>query len=351
MDDEKKIRRPSPSMPEEERLRRKREDSRRYRESHPEDISERKRRWRQANQEHVKEYAAQYRERNLDRVRRENRDRERKKAARIRQAKQAAEHNRERGRKRYAADPQAHLKYQRERRAAQRAADPEGYREAKRLRTKRWHDKHRERENAKLRLKHRDNPEIKRAAAERYYAENGDKVRERRKAYYWANREKQLEKQRQWREREKRRRALGLPPRRLHRVSAEERKANLAAADDFFALPRSRDRIEEMRRGPATSAEELAKLDRLNARARLAWALQEDPDLLQPIHASERRARDRAAAADRKREAEAAEQARMDAIAVVVNERLRQASRRPPANRGIRAPLPPAITQSGGLSL
>lgn len=338
-------------MSEEERLERKRADGRRYRDSHAEEMRQAKRRWREANPEHVKEYAAQYRERNLERVRRDNRDRERARTARIRKGAAAAERNRERGRARYAADPQAHLEYQRERRKAQREADPEGYREAKRLRTKRWHDKHRERENEKLRLKHRDNPEIKRVAAEKYYAEHGDKVRERRKAYYWANREKQLEKQRQWRERERRRRNAGLPPRRLHRIGGDERRANLAAADEFFAGVPSREEIKAMRRGPKPSAEELARLDRVHARARLAWALQEDPDLVEPVHASERRARDRAAAAERKREAEAAEQARMDAIASVVNDRLRQASRRPPANRAHRAPLPPAITQSGGLSL
>ncbi|WP_344739120.1 hypothetical protein [Microbacterium awajiense] len=254
-------------------------------------------------------------------------------------------------RERYAADPKANLEYQRKRRRAQRAADPEGYREAKKQRNKRWRDSHKDEQNAKLRAKHRDNPEIKRAAAERYYAEHGDEVRERRRAYYWANREKQLEKQRLWRAREKRRRELGLPPRRLHRLTASERAANASAADEFFTRPRTPDEVKAIRREPKTSARELARWNRSSARARLAAGIDADSDAIRPVMASRRRESEREAAARRKREAAAAEAARMDAIAREINDRLRHEPRRSPTTRRrpVRRATPPST--SGGLSL
>lgn len=263
----------------------------------------------------------------------------------------AAERRRVKGRERYAADPETHRDYQRERRRAQRAADPEGYREAKKQRNKRWRDSHKDEQNAKLRAKHRDNPEIKRAAAERYYAEHGDAVRERRRAYYWANREKQLETQRLWRAREKRRRDLGWPPRRLHRVTARERAANASAADEFFTRPRTPEELKAIRREPKTSARELARWHRSSTRARLASGIEADFDAIRPVTTSRRRETEREAAARRKREADAAEAARMDAIAREINDRLRHEPRRSPTTRRrpVRTATPPST--SGGLSL
>ncbi|WP_457100673.1 hypothetical protein [Microbacterium sp. P5_E9] len=249
-------------------------------------------------------------------------------------------------RKRYAANPEAHLEYQRERRAAQRAADPEGYREAKRLRNKRWHDTHREQENAKLRAKHRENPEAKREAALRYYAEHGGEVKERRRAYYWANREKQLETQRQWRAREKRRREVGLPARRIHRLPQQELAANREAADDFFTRPRSPGDLAVLRSEPKPTPKELAVWARDCERARIASAIAEDADRARPVRTSEQRAREATARA--KREADAAEQARMDAIARLINDRLRHEPRR---TAPVHAPRPTFTMTSGGLSL
>lgn len=336
-------------LDDEERRRRKREVDRRYRQTHADDERERKRQWKARNPEKVKEYRDRFRAAHLERIRRENRERERRRAAKARKAAAAAEGRRVKARERYAADPQANLEYQRKRRQAQRAADPDGYREAKRQRNKRWRDSHKDEQNAKLRAKHRDNPEIKRAAAERYYAEHGDKVRERRRAYYWANREKQLEKQRLWRAREKRRRELGLPPRRLHRVAATERAASASAAHEFFARARTPEEVKAIRREPKTSARELARWHRSSTRARLAAAIDADSDAIRPVTASRRRESE--PAARRRREAAAAEAARMDAIAREINDRLRHEPRRAPTTRRrpARRATPPST--SGGLSL
>lgn len=332
---------------EEERIERQRARNRRYREAHREQTRENLRRWKAENPDKVKEYAARFRERHLEQVRKQNRDRERAKAAKARRAHDAAERRRVKGRARYWADPDTHRDYQRERRAAQRAADPEGYRLAKKQRNKRWRDSHKQQENAKLRAKHRDNPEIKRAAAERYYAEHGDKVRERRKAYYWANREKQLEKQREWRAREKRRRGAGLPPRRLHRVSATERAANIVAADEFFAAPRSSEQIATMRDGVKTSKRELARWARDSERARAQFAFTTRTDPVMPLSASARREQERALAAARRREADAAEEARLDAIARAINDQLRYEPRRNsmPADHSIIPPITGPISR------
>ncbi|WP_431779935.1 hypothetical protein [Microbacterium aurantiacum] len=335
----------------EERRERDRERRRRYRETHADEVRERNRRWKAEHPEKIKEYRDRFRANHIERIRKENRERERARAAKARRAATAAERRRVKGRERYAADPETHRDYQRERRRAQRAADPEGYREAKKQRNKRWRDSHKDEQNAKLRAKHRDNPEIKRAAAERYYAEHGDEVRERRRSYYWANREKQLEKQRLWRARERRRRELGLPPRRLHRVTASERAANASAGDEFFTRSRTPEELKAIRREPKTSARELARWHRSSTRARLAAGIDGDTDAIRPVTASRRRESEREAAARRKREADAAEAARMDAIAREINDRLRHEPRRSPTTR--RRPVlratPPST--SGGLSL
>ena len=351
MADEDAAGRGKPTESEEERLRRERASRGRYRETHVDSIRERNRRWKAEHPEKVKEYRARFRATHLEQIRRENRERERARAARAREAASKVELRRVRARERYAADPHAHNDYQRERRKAQRAADPAGYRAAKNERNKRWLSAHRDEFNAKLRLKHRDNPEIKRAANSRYYAEHGEKVRERRRAYYAANREQQAENQRQWRAREKRRREVGLPPRRLHRVSAAERQANAAAADVFFSRVRSPEEVKVLRRERKTLDRERARLIRASRRERIAAGIASDTDPVRPVRRSQRRESEREAAARLRREARAAEAARLDDIAREINARLRQTPRRTQPSGPRHAPTPAPPMTSGGLSL
>lgn len=336
---------------ESERLHRKRASARRYREHHADSIREKNRQWKTEHPEKIREYRATFRAKHLEQIRRENRERERARAARVREAAAAAELRRVRARERYAADPQAHNDYQRERRKAQREADPEGYRAAKNRRNKRWITAHRDEFNSHLRMKYRDNPETKRAANSRYYAEHGEQVRDRRRAYYAANREQQVEKQRQWRAREKRRREVGLPPRRLHRVPAAERQMNEAVAEAFFSRMRSPEEVKVLRRERKTLDRERARLVRASRRERIAAGIAGDTDPVRPVRMTQRRESERQAAARLKREADAAEATRMDAIAREINDRLRQTPRRTQHNRSRHAPTPAPPTTSGGLSL
>ncbi|MGX5773098.1 hypothetical protein ACWKWN_20345 [Microbacterium trichothecenolyticum] len=344
--DSSEYRKRGPAKSDEEREERRLAADRRYRAKNAEKIREKQREWKAKNPDKVKAERERFRERHADRIREEKREQARAKSARERKARDDAERRRVKARERYAADPQAHLEYQRQRRAAQRAADPEGYREAKKQRNKRWADSHKEEQAVKRRQKHRENPEKKREAAARYYVENAEKVRERRRAYYQANREKQLETQAQWRAREKRRRDAGLPVRRLHRVDKEQRPLNIEAADAFFRRVRTADEIAALRVEPRPSAAAIARWRRDCDRARTAFAIAHDPDPVRPVLTTEERARQAAARA--RREADAVEAARMDAIARLINDRLRQAPRRLPDAPG---PWHPSPTTPGGLSL
>lgn len=328
---------------------RKRESRRRYAEVHREEVAERLRAWKAAHPGKVKEYRARFRERHLEQVRRENREGERRRAAKKRTAEAAAERRRVRARERYALDPAGNGEYQRQRRAAQRAADPDGYREAKRARNKRWRDRHREEQNAKRREKHRDNPDAKRESAARYYQTHGEQVRERRRAYYHANRDAQLEKQRQWRGREKRRRDAGLPPRRLHRTTAAERAANRGAAVEFFERERTPEQIAILKEELRTPDDAIARWERDSERARIASAIAADTDFTRPLTASQMRHRERERAARQKQVAREAEEARMDQIARAINDRLRTHPRSVRSHNN--APTPHILDTSGGPSL
>lgn len=339
-----------------ERRERRRASAQRYRETHGDELRERTRLWKAAHPDKVKEYRDRFNAQHREQVLEDKRDYERARAAKERRAAATAERRRARQRERYAGDPDTHREYQRTRRAAQRAADPEGYREAKKQRNKRWRDGHRDEQYAKLRANHRDKPELKRAAAAKYYALHGDQVRERRRAYYRAHREQQLAKQSEWREREKRRLAVGLPPRRRHRVTAEQRSANGAAADDFFARVWSADDIAAMRRRVAGSAvhpestpdELLAAFERQSKRQRIAHALVTDATFADRMRVAEERAR---AAADRRRQS-ATEEARQDAIARAINDRLRtQPRRRTPRRSGAAPHTTPGGPSAKGLGL
>ena len=215
----------------EERRQREREARRRYRESHADRMREYKRAWREHNAAHIREYRAAYDAAHPDEKRAEAR-RYAEKKQRERRRKQARQAS---SQKYYEANKAKHHEYTRQWRLRKLAEDPDGYRAARALIQRRWYEKHRDERNAKLRAEHRENPEVKRAAARAYYAAHAEEQKAKRRAYYAANREKVLASNRAWKDREKRRRDAGLPPRRLHTTPAAERRANTAAADAFFA--------------------------------------------------------------------------------------------------------------------
>ncbi|MEJ1154612.1 hypothetical protein [Microbacterium marmarense] len=293
-------------------------NKRNYVERNREKVAEYKRNYREQNADRIREYRQGYRAEHLEEMRAKNREGMRARAAKDRAKRAREEQRRVRAREWYAQNSERHLAAQRAYRAAQKQADPEGYRKAKAERTKRWRDKHLDRENAKLREKHRQNPAAKQAAAARYYEKNGEAVKARRREYYAANREKQLAAQQRWRAREKRRKELGLPPRRIHNVSPAERRMNEEHAGAFFAREWSAAEVKQVQLHEPTPPELIAKLDRDNARARADWAKAN-----RPMKEPSREAVDRERRAAIQEEAVRAEEARLDAIARQVNERLR----------------------------
>ncbi|MGZ0712554.1 hypothetical protein ACWPKO_29875 (plasmid) [Coraliomargarita sp. W4R53] len=317
---------------------------RQYNERNKERIAEYKRTYRERNADHIREYRRAYRAEHLEEIRAKNREGTRARAAKDRADRAPQEKRRVRAREWYAENTERHLDAQRAYRAAQRERDPEGYRKAKAERTKRWRDKHLDRENAKLRAKYRDDPSAKQAAAARYYEKNAEAVKARRRAYYAANREKQLATQQKWREREGRRKEAGLPPRRIHKVTLSERGASDAEAKDFFAREWSSEQIEQMKAHQPTPNVLIARLERDNARARAEWAIAN-----RPLKEPNREAAERAHRMAIREEAQRGEEARLDAIAREVNERLRtQPRQHRPSNPDQCAPhAAPGQSQSG----
>jgi hypothetical protein len=288
------------------------------------EVAEYKRRWREANAEHIRAYRAAYRAQHLEEIRAKNRERMRERYAREKAEREERDERRKRARERYAATREQYLEAQREYRAAQKARDPEGYRRTKNQRNKRWWDKNRDRENAKLRQKNRDNPGIKRDRSAAYYEQNAESIKARRRASYAANREEKVAVQQAWRAREKRRKEAGLPPRRLHHVEADERRELHTAADEFFARTWTAEEVKRIRDHAPTPDDLLAKLKRENARARAHWHRVHGPAKSPPTaEEAERMRLDAILAAEKK-----AEEARLDAIAREINDRLRAQPRR-----------------------
>lgn len=282
---------------------------------------EKHRAWKKRNPDRVKESMARYRATHVEEIRAQKREGNKRRKARARAERQRREAKRAYAREWYAKNRERHLANQHAYRTAQKAADPEKYRDGKRARNKRWRDSHKEQENAKLRAKYRDDPSVKSKRAAAYYAAHTEEVKARRRAYYAANRERQLATQRVWREREKRRRDAGLPPRRLRRTPPDERRANDAAADEFFTRPRTCDEITAIRKTRATRRELRAARTRESHRARAAHHL-----------ATQKEIQDRLAAelapGPPPLTPEDIEEARLEAIGREVNQRLRH--REPP---------------------
>lgn len=227
----------------------------------------------------------------------------------------------------YAEHREELLEKQRQYRAAQRARDPERYKELRRGRAKRWRDGHKERENAKNRAKYRANPHRELERRAKYYAENAEEIKARRRARYAENREKELAKQAAWRDREKRRRELGLPVGRLHVSTADDIAANDKAANAFFAQAWKKRAINRMLKGPPTPPELLAAFKGESKRIRAASILADKWEVLERLEKELGRKRPGPEPKPR-RTAKEIEEARMDAIAKKINERLRH--REPP---------------------
>ncbi|MGC5224881.1 hypothetical protein ACPW96_20140 [Micromonospora sp. DT81.3] len=242
-------------------------------------------------------------------------------------AKLQREARRQYAREYYAKHREEHADYQRQRRAAQREKDPDAYRRKSRERNQRWRDGHKEEVNAKIRAKYHADPEKHRQRRREEYAANPEENRARRREYYAKNREKQNAAHRIWRDREKRRREAGLPPRRLHTTRREERLANTAAANAFFDRVWTARELVQAHKSIQTSRQLWAEWKRDCLRARAAYHLAEQKEELARLRKELGRARTgpKPKSGPTKEEIE---EARLEAIGRQVNERLRH--REPP---------------------
>jgi len=319
-----------------ERERRQRlERGRRYRAEHAEERAAYTKKYREEHAEEIAAYRKRWREANLDHARESNRQYMRRRAAEERKTEERRQRKAAYSRARYHADVEASRAKVRDYLAGRRAADPDGFREGKKRRNDAWRARNREEVNRRQREKKRLDPSANARRAQAYYAEHAEERREYSRRYHEEHREQDRERSRKWRARERRRKEAGLPVRRLHRIGAEERAANAAAAGDFFAgvvTPEYRERVAAELRTPPDL---IAAWERECERFRAEQYAMKHPETSSAV--VNRRT---------------AEEERMDAIARVINDRLRITPRRPEPcpQPDPYEPVAPAVS-SGGIGL
>lgn len=199
-----------------------------------------KRRYYLENRERLLAQTRAWKAANPDRARAHNRESMRRAAVR----RKATERRRARGRVWYAE----HREQERERARAFRREHPEKVREYK----QRFRSRHPGRA-----------AEQSRRGTERWRDRNADAVREKQRAaaagrrednpdlnrdYYYGNIEKERQRGREASRRRSRLKQLGLPPRRVQRVYANDRRANDRGADAFFARRRGPGELQQLHR-------------------------------------------------------------------------------------------------------
>ncbi|WP_409047874.1 hypothetical protein AB2L57_01030 [Microbacterium sp. HA-8] len=333
-----------------------REQRRAYRASHADQIREGKRAWRERNADHIREYRAAYDAAHRDEVLQQKREYMKGYHQRKAQEHRQQDNKKSSAKKYYEAHKEQHHEYTRQWRARKLAENPEGFRTVQVQRQRRWREAHKEEQNAKLRARRRENPEANRVAQRVYYAAHAEQLKAQKRAHYAANRDAVLARNRSWKQREKRRKDAGLPPRRIHTTSAGERRANTVAADEFFSRLRSPEEVAHLRHQLAALEQTpevlLAALARDNARARLEHALATDFTVARRSRLGEARAA-LAAQPSRRAERDAEENARLDAIGRQVNDRLRRNPPRRTPHVDPAAPHPmltPTITNTTGMN-
>ncbi len=234
--------------------------NRRRRTEDPEKKRESARRWRDANREYRAQKKREWNEANPDRRRELNRLSMRRQAerARRRKAKNAKARawyaeNREQARARSAAFRQEHPEKVRQYQRTYKERHPERYLANAAEARRRYVDKNADMVREKGRL-----------ATAQYREANPEALRER----YINNLEAERARSREGARRRRRLEKMGLPPRRIQRVYAGDRRANAAAADEFFARVRS---VKERGRIAADLPYEAANIPASVGQARRAY--------------------------------------------------------------------------------
>jgi hypothetical protein len=273
------------------------------------------RRYREANKDKTADYRRRYKTERREHYLRLHREQSARAAERRRQAAQRSQ----RKHQYYVEHRDAILPKRRERARAyierKMTEDPVAFRAHRAELARQWRTRNQDRLAVQARERREADPEKYREAARRYRADNPDKVKAANRRYYEANRDKVLAANRQWKEREQRRRDAGLPPRRIHKITAADRRANRDASDAFFAGPWSNQRLAALRDERVTKGE-INALRRENERARAIAYAAEHPEMIDRLRRADQ---PRAAQLARRK----AEEARMDDIARRVNDQLR----------------------------
>jgi hypothetical protein len=284
--------------------------------------------WRERNKEHLAAYNKRWKQEHREATRRHNRESER----RHREKQRALARLRERQRRYYTENPQHYREKMREWRAKRLAADPVGYRAAERERMRAWRATHRDQVLAANRARDAEDPSGPRERSRNYYRRHAEERLAAQRAYFAEHPGKRREYQERWRRKDRWRRSNGLPTWKLHRTTAKERAVNRFAADAFFAKKYTRVEIRSMKLGPPTPNALLVAFWRDCERARAAHRWSQNPELRQRVRA-----------AMKARAVVNEKNARLDAIAREVNDRLRHAA--PPRRDHRAAPAPYSLMQ------
>jgi hypothetical protein len=298
---------------------------------------ETRRKWEAANPDRVLAHRARYREKNRERINALERESARKRRERARDAREAAARaedrrakDRERIRNYKAANRErlAEQDYIRKRRwiAKQRETDLVAYRAKVSEYAKGYQARHRDEVAHKAKDRRLSNPYARLEYQAAYRAAHADELARKRREDYAKDPEKYLARNREWKRRERRRVKAGLPPRRVHHTTLPEMRRHDAEADAFFSRGRSVEEMDSIRVERMTDSEVKAYLEREFARARAEAGFDTQAAQLvdrRSIEGARRLARS-VQEFESQRAAEA-EDARLDAIARVINDRLRGA--------------------------
>lgn len=254
-----------------------------------------KRRWREKNQDHIRAYRQQYNDEHREYVTRYERNRLRRRKAEA----VAADERRRKARAAYAANREHRLAQQAMNNRAREARDPKRYKALRAATAARFNKAHREELTDRQRRDRLRKPEKVAEYNKTYKQRNAAAVRAHAREYYQANKDEINARARHKRALAIRRREAGLPETKLRRRAQGERAANILAADAFFA------RIWSQR--------ELRHIQH-----REAWRL------MASLHQAQSRELDALAAPQPREPTERElEDARLDAIARHINNRLR----------------------------
>ncbi|MBN8424404.1 hypothetical protein JF531_07700 [Microbacterium esteraromaticum] len=204
-----------------------------WNQENPEAVAESRRRYREEHAERLAAEHRAWRERNLERSRELNRESAQRQAHRRRLRLKKNAH----GREWYAENREA----ERERARRFRAEHPDKVREYQR-RYKERHPERARRSSREAAQRHRDANADEIRARERVAAADRRKQHPNaHREWYERNLERQRARSRDAARLRRRLKKLGLPPSRIHRLFAEERRAHDAAAEEYFVRRRSVD--------------------------------------------------------------------------------------------------------------